>query len=706
MVNEQPARRWWGSPTRPGLLHRCLAIVAAIMLLNNLRAQFVDSFQQYSAFALVTAVCCGLALVLAVLAATASTTRRMRLVDAGIFLVALTEVLTSARLRLIAGQGTVGDDVGMVLESGTRAILDGHHLYGVHYPEAFNQYASTGTLVATALSDGSTVTDFGYPPMGALLSAALTPLAHGAPASAIASYLGMITAGVLMFFLLPAPMRPAAALTCFLFPRIQTYVDLSYPALMALPLLIAAVWAWPTIGAAGRLGPRGVVSAVCLGLAVSTHQLAWFVALFVTVGIWLVRRGHLPTGATNLLLLRYIGLGGATFALVNAWFIAQDPAAWLHGITEPLTQQAVPAGLGIVTFVTYLGDGSGNMAAFGNASLAMLAGLLLIFALYVRRLGPAATILPWLAFWFATRSQDAYYVLLAPLWVVGVATLVHRRWFVQAHQLRLPLPAWGQRAWARATAAAVLPALAVALVGVAIATPAPLRMTQTAVATNPNGMVWQVRTTVTNTSDGPLTPHFALTAGHALVAQYWTVTAGPATLQPGQTAEYTLVTPNANAGVPDAPRPFYLRAVTAEPFTMSNERLDSFARDCAAVDTELASEPTRCGAVIIGAAYEPTRAPGQPYEAVIQVRDPAGRDLREAGVPIRLTGQWASTAESIDDEITVNGAYFTDGAWTAQTDANGQVKISLVSPKALPEPVMFRTTTPRSINTVMLFWRH
>lgn len=684
------ARRWWGSSTRPGLLHQCLAIVTAIMLLADLRTLWSDTLGRHPRFALAIVACCGATLLLAVLAATVTTTRRMWLVDAGMFLVALAEVLTSARLRLTVGQGTVLNDVGMVLQVGARAILDGHHLYGVPDPDGFTRFARGGTLGSTALSDGTVVSDFSYPPLGALVSAALTPVSRGMPTSVLAMYLGVVAAGVLMFVLLPGPMRPAAALTCFLFPKIASYADLSYPALIALPLLIAAVWAWPTIGAAGRLGRHGVLSAVCLGLAVGTHQLAWFVALYVTVGLWLVRRGHLPPGRASPLVLRYVGVAAATFGLLNAWFIAQDPAAWLHGITAPLTQQAVPVGLGIVTVVAYFTDGSGDMAAFGRASLAMALGLLLIFALYVRRLGPAATILPWFAFWFASRSQDTYYVLLAPLWVVGVATLVHRRWFAQAYELRLPLPAWGQRAWARAAAAAVLPAVALVFAGAALVTPAPLRMTRTAVATNPTGLIWQVRATVTNTSSGPLTPHFAVTAGHGLIAQYWTVTAGPATLAPGQTADYTLLTPNTNARVPTTPTTLFLRAVTAGPYTLSNEKLGS--------------KMGRRRAVIVGPAYDATRAPGQPYEAVVQVRDHDGRDLREAGVAVRLTGRWASTAKPIGDEVTVNGAAFTDGAWTAETDANGQVRISLVSRSAQPEPILFRTTTPSSINTVVLWW--
>ena len=42
--------------------------------------------------------------------------------------------------------------------------------------------------------------------------------------------------------------------------------------------------------------------------------------------------------------------------------------------------------------------------------------------LFVRRLGPAATVLPWCAFYLAIRSQDGYYLLMTPLWLAAAAT--------------------------------------------------------------------------------------------------------------------------------------------------------------------------------------------------------------------------------------------------------------------------------------------
>ncbi|GAA5025821.1 hypothetical protein GCM10023335_60810 [Streptomyces siamensis] len=59
---------------------------------------------------------------------------------------------------------------------------------------------------------------------------------------------------------------------------------------------------------------------------------------------------------------------------------------------------------------------------YAHASLPLAAGLLALFVLFVRRLGPAATVLPWCAFHVATRSQDGYYLMMTPLWTAAAVT--------------------------------------------------------------------------------------------------------------------------------------------------------------------------------------------------------------------------------------------------------------------------------------------
>ncbi|MFC7479943.1 hypothetical protein ACFQX7_07705 [Luedemannella flava] len=673
------------------MLHRCLAVIAAMFLLNTMRGLWGAAIEERPAFGILMIATCGSAVALAILAATVRTTRAMLVVDAGIFLVALGELVTAARLALVAGRPSLATDVGMLVQAGAQALHDGEHLYGVPHPDAYALYSSGSYQGGTSTAEGTMTTDYGYPPLGAVFTAALLPFIRGMAGPTIAAHLGVVAAALLLFFLLPTPMRPAAALTCLLFPRIEDYASSGYPGLMALPFMVVAVAAWPTLGSTGRLRWRGLLSAVCLGLGIATHQLAWFVAPFLVVGIWLVRWGHLGGRGSTLLTLRYVGTTLATFLVANAWFIAQDPGAWLAGITEPLTQKSMPHGQGIVGLINFYSYGSGSLGALGTAALLMLLGLLIVFALYIRQLGPAATILPWLAFFFAVRSQDSYYILMAPLWVLGVATWTHRRWLAQAHQLRLPLPRLGERPVTRLAAAALLPVMALAAVGVALVSPVPLKITVEDLHVNPIGDIWRVDATVTNRSSDTLVPKFAVTEGRDTIGRFWTAIAGPVELAPGQTAQYQLVTPNTGVDAPNPPVRLYLRAITAEPMTLSSVPLNA------------RSTPKRIS--IVGPVLTAPLKPGEPYDMYLQLMDYQDRDLARAGVPVTMTATWLSSDELINGEVTVNGKKMRAGTWEGVTDAKGRIQLRLVAAKGQTEPIVFRTTSPRSPDTLTLFWR-
>ncbi|GAA1772383.1 hypothetical protein [Luedemannella helvata] len=674
-----------------GMVHRCLAVIAAMFLLTTMRSLWGVAIEQWPAYGVFMIFTCALAVLLAAAAATVRTSRQLFAVDAAIFLVALGQFATSARTNLVPGLLRADIDVTILVQAAAQSLLEGKHLYGVNHPDAFAFYSSSVNVGGTTTADGLMATDYGYPPLGAVFTSWLTPHVQGMPGSIVAAYLCVALAALLMFFLLPSPLRPAAALTCLLFPRIDDYASSGYPGLMALPFMVIAVAAWPTLGANGRLRWRGLLSAVGLGLAMSTHQLPWFVAPFLVVGILLVRWGHLGGLRAALLTLRYAVATVVVFFAVNATFIVQDPAAWLAGITEPLTQKSVPHGQGVVGFISFYTYGSGSLSALGAAGMAMLLGLLVVFALFIRRLAPAAVILPWLAFWFALRSQDSYYVLMAPLWVLGVATWVHRRWFTQAYQLRLALPRVGGDRLVRLAASAVLPVVALAAVGVALSSPPPLTMAVNEMYYSPAGALWRVDATVTNTSRDTLTPKFAVTSGRATIGRLWSPAAGPQTLAPGQSAEYALITPGTGTAPAVPPEQLILRAVTAEPMTLSSIPLNVFNEDLQVA--------------MIGPVLTAPLRPGETYAGYLQLKDNRRRDLRIANVRVTMTATWLSSGMDVDQAVTVNGAPIVAGEWVGVTDSQGQIRIALSSALAQPEPIVFRTTKPKSISYLSLFWR-
>jgi hypothetical protein len=261
-------------------------------------------------------------------------------------------------------------DVGLVMQSGAEALIRGEHLYGVSRPEAMRVIANDGGFTPTLTMSGHLVSDYGYPPLGAVITAALVPLTPGLPTAAIVSALAMIITAVLLFKLLPTALRPAAALVCFVVGPAVGYSANGYPAIMALPFPVFAVANWPLTGAAGTLGRRGVAQAVCFGLAMATHQLVWYVAPFILVGLWLIRRGHLGGRVALRLTGSYLGIMAATWGAVNLPFVVQDPGAWWRGMLEPLTQHAVPFGQGLVGFASFYSGGAGRPGHLGDGGRA------------------------------------------------------------------------------------------------------------------------------------------------------------------------------------------------------------------------------------------------------------------------------------------------------------------------------------------------
>lgn len=115
-------------------------------------------------------------------------------------------------------------------------------------------------------------------------------------------------------------------------------------------------------------------------------------------------------------------MAALTWLLINAYFIVSEPRSWLSGIALPLTQKANLHGQGLVGISLYFTDGSDRLTWYSHASMLLAAGLLGLFVLFVRRLGPAAVVLPWCAFFLATRSQDGYYLMMTPLWLAAAVT--------------------------------------------------------------------------------------------------------------------------------------------------------------------------------------------------------------------------------------------------------------------------------------------
>jgi hypothetical protein len=544
-------------------LHSGLTLAAIMGLAVGTRAVWTSYALTRPGVAVTITACYLVMLVAAVLALCVRSTGALVRIDVTVLSTAI--VLKAVTLwPSLTGERKIAVDEGMLMDKATRALAAGHNPYLMSWPDI-------DPSLPTRLMDGGAAFDFGYPPFAIELGAALQRIMPSFVGITVLSLLALVATAIIIFCVAPTPLRPLATLGVLGIGTLTSYTQNAYPSLIALPFLCLAVWRWPSIGRDGRLGWGGAVRAIALGLALATHQLGWFLAVFLVIGLTLIRRGELPGRATTGVLLRYVAFAASPFALASLPFLIKTPGAWLTGITEPLTQHAVPHGQGIMGVSYYLIGGSGALDFYGHASLLLFVAMLVAFAVHLPWLGRAAVVLPWLLFAVSTRSQDGYFLLTMPLWIVGLCTTTTED-FAHAYRLRLP----GRLARSKFLGARTVGALAtVALfvpaavcVVVAMVTPQPLDM-RVAADIKPGQTIRALNVEVTNRSSRAITPSFAITDG-VDITQFWSAAAGPATIAPHGVAVYTLTPPKSGWKATDTT---FLRAVSDRPQTLSSLRL-------------------------------------------------------------------------------------------------------------------------------------
>ncbi|MEY9966535.1 hypothetical protein ABIA33_004600 [Streptacidiphilus sp. MAP12-16] len=553
---------------RPSYLHRGLSLLALLALFQGtaeqLRSQALGN--RYLVTTLVLLY--GAMLVLAVLTLTVRRQRDLVRVDVLVLLVALVRLAV-----YVAGSAghhfkPYGDDEGPLITLAARSFASGGHVYGMHWPGFAAQF-QVGT---TPLMNGGIADSFGYPPLSVLLAA---PFASWMPAwvpvAGLMSLGALVLTAVVMFRLLPAPLRPAATLMCFGFTWVFFYARNGYPIFLTLPFLAVAVHRWTRTGSGGVLGRSGVLGAVCLGFAASAHQLTWFLVPFLLAGILLLRRGELPWRSALLVTARYAALALGTFLLLSLPFAIRDGRAWATGLFSVLTQHASPQGLGPVDISYYLTGGSGDLGMYSAAGAALLVATFVAFLLFPQRLAPALVLLPWLAFYLSTRSTETYFVLLAPIWLTAYATCDHDD-FSRAWQWR-PRLLLDRRVLRAVPVLLALPAVACLLAAVLAPVPLALRISGLRTGTPAQGSptIEQIDVSLRNVSASPLTPAFA-TSNNAWLDFGWTVTSGPRTLAPQQSGSYVL-TRQGNPLTLNTKGSTYLRVVSDNPQTLTSTAL-------------------------------------------------------------------------------------------------------------------------------------
>lgn len=563
-----------GRAVPPSEVHRALALVATLTLFIGTRAAWTQALTASPAVMLALSICYLAILVTAAAVLMVRTQQALVLVEAFILVTACAMVIGAVALH------HKPSDEGTLVAQAARTMMGGGEIYGVAWPQLF---VDQHVAITKTMSGGADYT-FGYPPLAVLLTAPAL-VVFGFPAGAsLVTTLALLVGAVGLWLLLPIGWRSGATALMLGFPFLPDYARLGYPAIIAMVLLIPVVVRWPTIAAGDGLRRSDVLKAVCLGAACATQQLAWFVMPFLIVGLYALRRGAVPTR----LALRQVGsfavVAAITWLAIDLPFIVRDAPAWAGGVLLVLTQHAIPHGQGLIDVSFYLTDGSAALDFYSYAALLLGLGLLIATAVWVRRLGPALTVIPWLVFYLSVRSQDGYFLMMTPLWLAAAATAPPSA-FAHAWQpslRRYMAPGlstsrggrWLLGAQGRVGLAGLLLAPALACATIAVATDEPLEMDVVAVTAHgahDHGL-WRMDVQVVNEAAIALAPHFTISVSQS-ITPFWSATGGPAVLAPHQSATYEL-TAAVPTGYDPGPNGFlFLRALTDRPMTVSSARI-------------------------------------------------------------------------------------------------------------------------------------
>lgn len=534
----------------PAQWHRILTLLANISLFIGTRSVWSSAASHQLVIAAIISVCYASILTTGVLTLVVRSTRSLARLD----LVVLVTAVTLAYCAVIV-QHSFSDE-SILTTQAARELLHGHPVYGQEWPWLFGH----GVAYTATVTGGYDFT-YGYPPLTMLLTAPLMWIGHGALPETLVTTSAIALGAVVMWKMLPVQWRSAATMVCLGFGMIPVYARLGYPAVVALAFLIPVVVRWTRMGAGG---PADWARAACLGAACAAQQLPWFLTPFLIAGVYALRRGELGARGAAAAVARILAVAAGTWLLINMYFIVSEPGTWLSGVALPITQGAILHGQGLVGISLYFTDGSDRLAWYSHASMLLAAALLALFVLFVRRLGPAATVLPWCAFFLATRSQDGYYLLMTPLWLAAAVTVPPTA-FTTAWQPRL---LHGRRVARTVVAAALVTPALVAVVLAATGRP-PLHMQAVSASRTPL-TVKTLTVRVSNTGDEALQPHFMVTTGQGM-SRYWSAVAGPTSLAGHTTATYRLAAPDGRFVLPKNGTRIRLRAFSATPMTLSSQ---------------------------------------------------------------------------------------------------------------------------------------
>jgi hypothetical protein len=617
-----------------------------------------SSIVQLPAVGLVSTIGCAAILTLVILAAACKTAAGLRRLDLLVLLLALAMLVAWAATELYF-YPAYGTDEAAFVQYSAQLVMHGRNPYATNLLPALTHFR-VPIQYATYKLNGTISSNLAYPSLSVLLAIPFVLLTHGVQAIIAENVFFLAVEMVLVFLFMPRTYRSFAVVVVLGLPFLFDYTVGGDIVTMSVPFLLVLAYCWTDIGRSGRLGRGGILRAVCLGLAASVCQFAWFLAPFVLLGVWCVRSIELGRKQAFVVIARFAALAVATALVVNAPFILWSPSAWLTGVLSPLFQHAIPFGQGLIDATAFFHVGGGDLAAYTYAAAAVVLFLLVLYFQYFHWLWRATFIVPSVGFLFSTRSLSEYFIMVVAVWMVSVASPGGGLEGASELSLRLKDAPWRTKPgryppWIRQALLGLPVLIGLSFIVFAFGAQAPLAIRLQSVESNGQFRgIWQIHALVTNRSAEAVEPHFATDAS-GYMTTFWNVVSGPKKLAPGQRATYNIVAPNVGS-MPGVTQPFVLQAVTASPDTISSSSLftpESF--DCD-----------------ITPSYVNRILPlGTSVALNVQLRSPYGATVLKPGVRVALGQVIYAQDGLIPAEGQINSAPVGQSPVVATTNAQG-----------------------------------
>lgn len=459
----------------------------------------------------------------------------------------------------------------------------------------------------------------------------------------------------------PHPYRPLAALLLGFDAYFSSAASgLIFTEMMA--FIVTAMVSWEDFVSGS--GWRSWISPVALGLAISIQQDSWFLVPCFLVAVYqeAVWRQQRPWPTT----VRYATVLAAVFLFMNAPFIVWGPAAWAHGILEPLTLSLMPLGQGLIGVTTYLGIGGGNLTYFSVTSFFVLAVLLSLIGFAYRRFRFLVPIAPAIVLWFSTRSLSEYVLIAAYSILAAMCT-----WRRDLATPEYGLPSRGKRrkrqrwmsilspvAGMRVTGAIVLGTCALAATAaliLAMTSKAPLSVQVLSYhSTGQEQTVDSVSVGVRNSSTRPERPVFVVEDG-PYVGTPWILVGRDTVIPPHDYRVVKILAPN-TAVMPSLNSAFRVAAFTSGPPAVSSS--PSFL-------------PNNYHTLLTPFGLPNVVAVGKSATVTVQVLNRLGSPVDASGIEVLLGQEVYSPTGLFATENSINGQPAGQSPVSAVTNSQG-----------------------------------